>query len=76
MLDGLQDNVPITGIYAGIEDPFDMNDEEVAKVRALMEKQMPLLRMMFSDMTSLPQALVSGELIAAMGWNSMIWRVH
>lgn len=76
VLDGLQDNVPITAIYAGIQNPFDMNESEVAKVRGLMEEQMPLLRMMISDMTSLSQALVSGELIAAMGWNSMIGSVQ
>ena len=73
--DGLQDNMPMYMIYAGIE-TFDMNDAEVAKVRAVMVEQMPLLRMMVSDMTSIAQALVSGEVVASFAWQSLIWRVQ
>jgi spermidine/putrescine transport system substrate-binding protein len=76
VLDALAETLPIAAIYAGVDDPFDLSPDDVARVRDLLEQQMKLLRFMSSDMTSLSQALVSGELVAAMGWSSLIWRVR
>ena len=75
-LDAVKDVVPITGIYAGFENPFDPSDEEIVEIRRLLEEQMPLMRFVASDMTTIAQALVSGEVVAAMGWNSLIWRTQ
>ena len=57
-------------IYAGI--PFDEidTDENIARAAELLSEQVPLVRMYTDDMTSVEQALASGELVAAMTWNS------
>lgn len=57
-------------IYAGV--PFDQihTDENIEKVAAVLREQLPLVRMYTDDMTTMEQALASGELVAAMTWNS------
>ena len=57
-------------IYAGV--PFDEieTDENIEKIARLLREQVPLVRMYTDDMTSVEQALASGELAAAMTWNS------
>ncbi len=57
-------------IYAGIDFKDIANKESLDKVAALLRKQRPLIRMYSDDVTSLEQALASGELVAAMTWNS------
>jgi spermidine/putrescine transport system substrate-binding protein len=57
-------------IYAGVDFAEFATDESFEKVAALMRKQRPLIRMYTDDTTSLEQALASGELVAAMTWNS------
>lgn len=60
----------IGAIKAGI--PFDQIDSEEAfeKIAAVMREQRPLLRTYTDDTTTLEQALASGEMVAAMTWNS------
>jgi len=57
-------------IYAGV--PFNemSTDENYEKVAKLLREQRPLVRVYTDDMTTLEQALASGELVAAMTWNS------
>jgi len=57
-------------IYAGVDFAEFATDESFAKVAALMRQQRPLIRLYTDDTTSLEQALASGELVAAMTWNS------
>mgnify|MGYP003571062910 CR=1 FL=1 len=56
-------------IYAGV--PFEeiATDENFEKVAAVLREQRPLVRTYTDDMTTLEQALASGELVAAMTWN-------
>ena len=68
MLDAAEDAWWCAAIYAGI-DVENVTDADMAKVRALLEQQRPLLRFYSSDLTSVGQALASGELVAAMTWN-------
>ena len=68
VIDGATDTVPIAAIYAGI-DPFNMSQEELDMVADLLREQRPLLRFYTDDMTSVAQALASGELVAAMTWD-------
>lgn len=68
MIDGVADAVAGAAIYAGI-DPYTMDEGAIAKVKEIMSKQRPLLRMYTSDMTSLAQSIASGEIVAAMTWN-------
>ncbi len=56
-------------IYAGV--PFEEmhTEENIKKVEDLLHKQLPLVREYSDDMTTVWQALASGELVAAMTWN-------
>ncbi len=57
-------------IYAGVDFHEIATEENFKKVAALMRKQRPLIRTYTDDTTSLEQALASGELVAAMTWDS------
>ncbi len=57
-------------ILAGIDFKQMSKKENMDKVAALLRKQRPLIRMYSDDVTSLEQALATGELVAAMTWNS------
>jgi len=69
MLDAAEDAWWCAAIFAGV-DVENLSDADIAKVRALLSEQRPLLRLYSSDMTTVEQALASGELVAAMTWNS------
>ncbi len=56
-------------IYAGVDFNDISTKENLDKVAALLREQRPLIRMYSDDVTSLEQALASGELVAAMTWN-------
>src|SRR5262245_13249710 len=68
-IDSVHDTPLVAGILAGV-DPFDMDDAAIAKVRAELVKQRDIVKMYTTDMTSVEQALASGELVAAMTWNA------
>ena len=72
VIDAAEDTWWCAAIYAGI-DVHEPSAEELAQVKALLEEQRPLLRFYSSDMTSIEQAIASGELVAAMTWNSSPW---
>lgn len=57
-------------IKAGV--PFDQihTDEAFDAIAAVLREQRPLVRTYTDDTTSLNQALASGEMVAAMTWNS------
>ncbi|MEX2650498.1 MAG: extracellular solute-binding protein [Alphaproteobacteria bacterium] len=69
MLAAAEDAWWCAAIYAGI-DTKNVTEDGMAKVRALLKQQRPLLRQYTSDLTSVEQSLASGELVAAMTWNS------
>ena len=56
----------------GAADPYEMTDEEIEKVRLLLQKQKPLLRMYWSDSTEFEQAMATGEIVVASAWNSSV----
>ena len=70
MIDSLIDGVMVAAIYAGATDPYNMTPAEVATTKKLLQEQIPLLRFYSNDMTTVEQALASGELVAAATWNS------
>ena len=57
-------------LVLGIENPFAMSDEELAEVKEFLVKQRPLLRYYWQTESDVAQALASGEVVAAYGWNS------
>lgn len=70
-IEAVEDHFNIAAIYLGINF-LDMNDEEIETVADKVREQIPLLRMVTGDTTSLTQALFSGELIATSAWNGMM----
>lgn len=59
-------------LIAGVNDPFDMTDEEIAAIGDMLREQKDLLRFYWNDQTSLMQDLASGEIIAAYA-TSDVW---
>lgn len=57
-------------IKAGVDLADIATDEAFAAIAAVMREQRPLIRVYTDDTTTLEQALSSGELAAAMTWNS------
>ena len=57
-------------LVLGIENPFAMSDDEIAEVKEFLVKQRPLLRYYWQSETDVAQAMASGEVVAAYGWNS------
>jgi spermidine/putrescine transport system substrate-binding protein len=47
-----------------------MSAADLAKVKALLQKQRPLLRFYAEDEAGIEQAMASGEIVAASTWNS------
>lgn len=62
----------IAALMIGAKNPYDLTDEELDKVRALWQKQQPLIRLYWSDTTELEQAMASGEVVAGSAWNSSV----
>jgi spermidine/putrescine transport system substrate-binding protein len=69
---GAEETAAITAVVGGAKDPFNMTDEELAKVKSLLLKQKPLLRFYWDTNTTVEAGLASGELVAATGWNSSV----
>jgi len=69
-LDSMADAVGAAAIHVGV-DAYNMSDDDIAKVRAALVEQRPLLRFYSADPTSIAQALASGELVAANTWNDV-----
>jgi len=57
-------------IKAGVAMKDIGTDEAFDKIAAVMREQRPLIRTYTDDTTTLEQALASGEMVAAMTWNS------
>ena len=70
MADSLIDGVMVAAIYTGAKDPFNMTDDEMAKTRAALKEQLPLMRYYWTSPADIEQALASGELVATSAWNS------
>jgi len=69
IIDAAEDSWWCAAIYAGI-DTKNLKEEDFVTVLDLLKKQQDLLRFRQSDMTTVEQALASGEIVAAMTWNS------
>lgn len=68
-IDSIHDTPLVAAVLAGV-DPFNMDDAAIAKVKEVLVKQRDIVKMYTTDMTSVEQALASGELVAAMTWNA------
>ena len=68
-------NVQIAGLLLGYDNIFDMTDEQLLSTRPLLERQRENLRFYWGDVSEIDQALASGELVAAYGWNDSYVRL-
>ncbi len=71
MFDAVEDHFNLIAIYLGI-DFLDMNDEQIELVANKVREGIPLLRLLTSDVTTMTQALFSGEVVASAAWNGMM----
>ena len=83
LLDAAEDAWWCAAIYAGVDvsnlndkDLIVVPDADIQKVRDVLTEQRELVRMYTSDMTSVEQALASGELVAAMTWNESAFNLR
>jgi spermidine/putrescine transport system substrate-binding protein len=60
----------VGAIKAGVDFKDIDTPEGFEKIAAVMREQRPLIRVYTDDTTTLEQALASGEMVAAMTWNS------
>ncbi len=61
--------VEIAGLLLGYDNIFSLTDEQLVEARKVIEKQRGNLRFYWGDQSEIEQALASGELVAAYGWN-------
>lgn len=54
----------------GAKDPYTLTDDELAKIGDLLRQQRELVRFYWTTESEVQQALASGEIHAAYGWNS------
>ena len=64
----LHESVIVAAIYAGVDDPFTMDDDELAAVQDLLLKQKPLVRTYWSKIGDLTNLFASGEVDIAWAW--------
>lgn len=70
--DAVEASVVAAGLYTGAADPWNMTDAELAVVKDALLKQKPLVRFYWTSQTELEQSFASGEVVAALGWNSSV----
>ncbi len=68
--DGMDSATIPASLLLGIKDPYNMSDEDIKRIRAKLVEQRPLLRFYWKSETDMEQAMASGEIVAAYGWNS------
>ena len=64
--------VQCAALVLGYENIYTLNDDQLAEIKKLASKQRDLLRMYWSDATQLEQAIATGEVVAAYGWNASL----
>ena len=64
--------VQCAALVLGYDNIYDLSDEQLVEVKKLAAKQRDILRMYWSDATQLEQAIATGEVVAAYGWNASL----
>ena len=73
--DSAEGVVEIAGLLSGFENIFSLTDEQLVEVRKMVERQRDNVRFFWSDQSEIEQALASGEIVAAYGWNDAFVRL-
>ncbi|MDZ4734758.1 MAG: extracellular solute-binding protein [Rhodospirillaceae bacterium] len=61
--------VQCAALALGMENIYDLSDEQLVEVKAMAIKQRDLLRFYWDDTTQFEQAMATGEIVAAYSWN-------
>ena len=69
VIDSAADTWYCMAILAGVDIAKPLSAADIDKTNALMKKLRPQVRMFTNDMTSLAQAMASGEIAMAITWN-------
>ncbi len=64
--------VQCAALVLGYDNIYTLNAEQLAEVKKLASKQRDMLRLYWSDATQLEQAIATGEVVAAYGWNASL----
>ena len=64
--------VQCAALVLGYDNIYDLSDAQLVEVKKLASKQRDMLRMYWSDATQLEQAIATGEVVAAYGWNASL----
>jgi spermidine/putrescine transport system substrate-binding protein len=64
--------VQCAALVLGYDNIYSLSDDQLVEVKKLASKQRDLLRLYWSDATQLEQAMASGEVVAAYGWNASL----
>jgi len=62
--------VVVAALALGYSNPFSLDDAQLAEVKKLLARQKGLMRFYWDSQTAMEQAMASGEVVAAYGWNS------
>ncbi len=62
--------VEVAALALGYKNIFDLDDDQLAEVRKMLQKQKELLRFHWDSETAMQQAMASGEIVVAYSWNS------
>jgi spermidine/putrescine-binding protein len=75
MYDSVDAMVAAAAKIAGVANPFDMNEDEIAKTHEVMRKIHANVKYYWQDTTQVQQGLASGELVAGWAWNEAVWNL-
>lgn len=64
--------VQVAARVLGYDNIYSLSDAQLQEVKKLASKQRDLLRLYWSSATELEQAMASGEVVAAYGWNQTV----
>ncbi|MGH6938009.1 extracellular solute-binding protein [Hypericibacter sp.] len=72
MYNSAENIVECAALVLGMKNIFSLSDDQLKQVDQLARKQRKLMRFYWDDATQLEQALASGEVVAAYGWNQSL----
>jgi len=75
MNDQMDSAIIPAALVLGVPDPFNMTDDELAKVKTMLEEQKKLLLYYWTSQTEMEQAMAAGELVASYSWNDSVARL-
>ena len=64
--------IQIAALVLGMDNINSLDDKQLVEVKKLATKQRDLLRFYWSSPTEMEQAMASGEIVAAYGWNQSL----